>query len=116
MAEEELLVGVVVDVVEVEDEDAVPVLPLVPVVPASADELFAELRVFVVAMDFEEEDVASPEARTAVAPGRSWATTTPSTTVAPAAVTIAPRVSMRRRDWALSRSLGVLGWLDSDMW
>jgi hypothetical protein len=85
----------VVDVVDCEDEeDAVPDSP---VVPASA------------------ESPAVPADPTETAPGRSWATTTPMTIVAPDAPTIVPRVSMRSRDRALSRSEGVLGWTDSDM-
>jgi hypothetical protein len=114
VADEELLVGavvvVVVDVVdEMDDEDAVPVSPVDPVVPAD------ELWVFVVPADDGEEEVESVEDRTAPPPGRSCATTTPMTTVAPVAATIAPRVSMRNRDWALSRSVAGLGWAESDM-
>lgn len=107
MGEEELLVGAVVAV----EDDADPVLPLDPVLsldpvlPESsepAEVLFEELWVFVVAADFDAED--------------SWATTTPRKTVAPAAAAIAPRVIVRTRAWARSRSLGVFGWMDSDMW
>jgi hypothetical protein len=103
VADEELLVGavvvVVVDVVdETDDEDAVPVSPVDPVVSESA-----------------EPDVELVEVRAAPPPGRSWATTAPMTTVAPVAATIAPRVRVRSRDWALSRSVGVLGWGDSAM-
>lgn len=85
--DEEVLVGL--------DEDAAPVLPLVPVVPEPAEVLFEELWVFA-AVD-------------------SWATTTPRKTVAPAAATMAPRVSVRTRAWARSRPPGVFGWVDSDM-
>jgi hypothetical protein len=63
VAEEELLVGVVVDV-----DDAAPVLPVDPVVPESAEVLFEELWVFV-AVDFDEEEVSVPEVRVAPAPG-----------------------------------------------
>jgi hypothetical protein len=115
VADEELLAGAVVDVAA--DEDAVPELPVVPVAESAESDLlpFEELWVFVAAVDFDEEEVESVEERTVLAPGRSWATTTPMAIVAPAAATIAPRVSVRSRDWALSRSAGVLGWGDSDM-
>jgi hypothetical protein len=102
VGDEELLVGAVVDVVDCEDEeDAVPDSP---VVPASAESP---------AVPAEESWVLVDPTETA--PGRSWATTTPMTIVAPDAATIVPRVSMRSRDRALSRSEGVLGWADSDM-
>jgi hypothetical protein len=107
VADEELLVGVVVDVVDCEDEeDASPDSPVVPVVPPE------ELGVLA---DVDEADVESADDRTAPAPEWSWATTTPMTTVAPAAAIIVPRVSVRSRHRALSRSAGVLGWADSAM-
>ena len=67
------------------------------------------------AADFDDEDVDVAEVFTALASGRSWATTTPMATVAPAAATIAPRVSVRSRDCTLSLSAGVLGWAESGM-
>jgi hypothetical protein len=102
VADEELLVGAVVDVVDCEDdEDAVPDSP---VVPGSAESLVVPAGELWVLVDVAE-----------AVPGRSWATTTPMTTVAPVAATIVPRVSVRSRDRALSRSAGVLGWTDFDM-
>ena len=62
-----------------------------------------------------DEVVESPVARFAVPPGRSWATRIPMATVAPVAVTIAPRVRNRSRAFALSLSRGVLGWTGPDM-
>jgi hypothetical protein len=93
VADEELLVGAVVVVVVDADDDA-------------GDD---------VVVGVDEEGVESVEDRTAPPPGPSWATTTPMTTVAPVAATIAPRVSTRSRDWALSRSVAGLGRADSDM-
>jgi hypothetical protein len=89
VGDEELLVGAVVDVVDCEDEE--DTVPDSPVVPASAESP---------AVPAEESWVLVDPTETA--PGRSWAT-------------IVPRVSMRSRDRALSRSEGVLGWADSDM-
>jgi hypothetical protein len=100
VADEELLVGVVV-LVAVEEEDVVPVLPVVPVVPESEESDVVpdeELPILVTAVDFDEEDVAFAEVPTALAPGRSWATTTPRASVAPVAATIAPRVRIRNRE------------------
>jgi hypothetical protein len=93
VADEELLDGAVVDVVVVA---ALPVSPVVPVDPVDpVDPELAESCVLVVTVEFDEEDV---EARTAPDPVASCATTTPMTMVAPVAATIAPRVSVRRRD------------------
>ncbi len=79
-------------------EDA-PVLPVVP-----------ESELLVLLLDVEDEDPPSDAAvvRAEPAPGRSWATTTPMATVAPAEAAIAHRVSARSRDFALSLSAGVL--------
>jgi hypothetical protein len=82
---------------EVDVGDEVPVFPVVPVVPELEEEAVPP-----------DEDVPA-EVGAALAPGRSWATTTPRAAVAPAATTIAPRVRVRRRDCARSRSAGVLG-------
>jgi hypothetical protein len=106
VADEELRVGA--DVVVVVVVEPVPVLPVEPVVPSSEESdvvVDEELPASVVAADFD----------VALASGRSWATTTPMATVAPVAATIAPRVSVRSRDCALSLSAGVLGWADSGM-
>jgi hypothetical protein len=70
-------------------------------------------------IDVEDEDPPSGVAVVGVAPapGRSWATTTPMATVAPAAAAaIAPRVSARNRDVALSLPAGVLGSPAADIW
>jgi hypothetical protein len=116
VADEELRVGA--DVVVVVVVEPVPVLPVEPVVPSSEESdvvVDEELPASVVAADFDDEDVDVAEVFTALASGRSWATTTPMATVAPVAATIAPRVSVRSRDCALSLSAGVLGWADSGM-
>jgi hypothetical protein len=113
---EELVVGV--------EDDEDPVVPESDVVPdevlvvdeESDEEDFVEDEVAVDPDDDEglESDVAAAPA--ACVPGRSWATTTPITTVAPAAATTAPRVSVRNRDLARSRSAGELCWKASDIW
>jgi hypothetical protein len=119
VADEELLVGVVEVVPVLPVFPVLPVSPVLPVVPESdepdvvPDEELPEL---VAAVDFDDEDVASAEVPAAWAPEWSWATTTPMATVAPVAATITPRVRNRSREWALSRSAGVLGWARSDMW
>jgi hypothetical protein len=95
-----------------EDED-VPVLPVVPVVPASEEPDRApddEDPPVVVAVDGPVDAADVPDARVAVAPGWSCATTMPMATVAPVAATITERVRTRRRAWALSLSAGVRGW------
>jgi hypothetical protein len=117
VADEELPVGVVVDVAPV--LPVFPVLPVVPVVPESEEfEVVPdeELPVLVVRVEFDDEEVASAAVPAAWAPEWSWATTTPRATVAPVAATMAPRVRNRSREWALSLSAGVLGWAGSGMW
>jgi hypothetical protein len=107
----ELCVGVRED----EDEDDVPEFPVFPVVPVSdvpAESPGEELPL----LDVEEEVEPDPVVvDAALAPGRSWATTTPRAAVAPAAATTAPRVRVRRRDFARSLSAGVLDWTVPDM-
>ncbi len=100
MGDCELAVGVDAD----DDED--PVLPELEVSEVLPDE---ELPL----LDVEPDPVV---VGAALAPGRSWATTTPRAAVAPAAATTAPRVRVRRRDFARSLSAGVLDWTEADMW
>ncbi len=70
-------------------------------------------------VDPDVEDVDPDEVGVAVLaalpPGRSCATTIPIATVAPVAAITAPRVSIRRRNLALSLSVGVFAWLGGDM-
>jgi hypothetical protein len=87
----------------------VPVFPVFPVVPVVPELEVAE------EVPEDELPLLDVDDET-LAPGRSWATTIPRAAVAPAAATIAPRVRVRRRDFALSLSAGVLGWTGADMW
>jgi hypothetical protein len=115
VADEELRLGadvVVVVVLEAEEEE-VPVLPVVSVFESS--DVVVEVRPApLLATDVDDEDVGSAEAL-ALAPGTSWATTAPMITVVPVVARIAPRVSARRRERALSLSVGVVGWNLSGM-
>ena len=105
-------------------DDEVPVLPVVPVVPVvpvlpvlPVDELpeVADDPPLVVAAP-EPDDVPLVALLPEVAdPGWSRDTTTPMTTVAPAAATTTPRVRLRSRDRAFSLFSGVLGWSMDDM-
>jgi len=110
VADEELPVGVV-DVAPV-----LPVLPVVPVVPELEEfDVVPDEELPVLVEPVDDEDVACAEVPAAWAPEWSWATTTPRATVAPVAATIAPRVRNRSREWALSLSAGVLGWVGPGM-
>jgi len=99
-------------------DDEVPVLPVVPVVPVvPADELpeVADDPPLVVAAP-EPDDVPFVALLPELAdPGWSRDTTTPMTTVAPAAATTTPRVRLRSRERAFSLFSGVLGWSMDDM-
>jgi hypothetical protein len=90
--------------VAVGGEVEVPVFPVVPVVPASPDsEVPADEE-----LPPDVDDDVVVVVPLALAPGCSCATTIPMATVAPAAVTMAPRVRKRSRDLARSLAAGVL--------
>jgi hypothetical protein len=99
-----------------EEAPVLPVLPVFPVLPVLPVLPESELLVLLVELEDEEPTPDVGVVRAVPAPGRSWATTTPMATVAPVAATMAPRVSARSRDLALSLSAGVLGWPVTDMW
>jgi hypothetical protein len=86
-------------------EVEVPVFPVVPVVPESPE---SEVPADEELPPDVEDGVLVVVVRVAPAPGRSWATTMPMATVAPVAVTMAPRVRKRSRDLARSLAAGVL--------
>jgi phosphotriesterase-related protein len=87
-------------------EPVFPVLPVVPVAPVFPP-------VVVDPWPDDEtpppEDVDEPEPLAAVAPGCSWATTTPMPIVAPIAASAAPRVRVRSLAWAFALLCGVCG-------
>ena len=95
--------------VGVEAEDEVPEFPVFSVFPVVPELELSEVLPDeeLPLLDVDEVD-PDPAVVGALAPGRSWATTTPRATVAPAAATTAPRVRVRRRAFALSLSAGVL--------
>jgi hypothetical protein len=110
VGDEELDVGAWEEVDE-DEEDEVPVFPVVPVFPERLDVLSeSELpsSEVVVVVD-DPGEVGAVVLPTALAPGRSCATTTPMATVAPVAAMTAPRVRIRRRNLALSLSTAVFG-------
>jgi hypothetical protein len=86
-------------------EAEVPVFPVVPVVPESPE---AEVPADEELPPDVEDEVVVVVAPVALVPGCSCATTIPMATVAPAAVTMAPRVRKRSRDLARSLAAGVL--------
>jgi hypothetical protein len=87
-----------------------PVFPVLPVVPVSEDpDVVSDDELPPVAPSVLEEELVSLVVVDALAPGWSWETTTPITTVAPAAVTIAPLVRSRSRALARSLSAGLVG-------
>jgi hypothetical protein len=119
----DVTVGFVVVVVGAE-EDAVPVFPELDVErEEEVEPEDVEPDVEEVEPDVEdvEPDIGDVEpdvedAPAAWAPGRSWATTIPMTTVAPVAATTAPCVKVRSRDCALALAAGELCWSGADMW
>jgi hypothetical protein len=109
--DEELVVGA-----DDEDDepDDVPVVPSVVVV--SEPDAPGDLSVVALAPDEEEVEPDVALAPAAPAPGWSWETTIPMTTVAPVAATIAPLVTARSRALPLSLSVCPLGWAGAGMW
>lgn len=99
VGDEELAVGA-------DEEDEVPVFPEFDVVPDPLLDVEAD----------PDDDLVGAVVAAARVPGRSWATTIPMATVAPAAATTTPWVSVRSRDLALSLSAGELVWPGADMW
>ncbi len=103
MGDWELCVGV---------RDDVPEFPVFPELEVSEVPPDEELPL----LDVDEVDPDPAVVGAELAPGRSWATTTPRATVAPAAATTAPRVRVRKRVFALSLSAGVFVSTRPDMW
>jgi hypothetical protein len=99
---DELLVGAVLP--------ELPVVPVVPELPLDED----EDPPVVVPVPAVDPDPVVPLC-TLPAPGCSWATRIPIATVAPVTARTTPRVSCRRRAWAMSRLPGVLVWMRRDM-